>query len=149
MIKVIKIGNLVYQGIEVKTVDENGNETWNIPNNLETLRTCTIDTLNWLIGQEVKKATGGELVKMSAANSKAIVLLIKALDSSADKSNFTDTEKAIWDTMLNLGNSGYCDSELLLNSITAIGNKIQEFSSKISNAMKATTTDELISLLEE
>jgi hypothetical protein len=149
MIKTIKIGDLVYQNIEAKTTDENGNEVWNIPNDLETLRNCVIDTFNWLVGQEVKKAIGGDFVKMSASNSKAIVLIIKALDSSADKSNFTDTEKAIWDTMLNLGNSGYCDSELLLNSITAVGNKIQEFSSKISNAMKATTTDELISLLEE
>jgi hypothetical protein len=148
MIKTVKIGDLVYQGIEVKTVDENGNETWNIPNDLERLRTCVIDTLNWFIGQEVKNSVG-DYTKLSAANSKAIVLLVKALGNNADTSNFTDTEKQIWDKLSALGEAGYSDSKLLLNSLTAVIGSVTKYSTIINSALKATTVEELIKILEE
>jgi hypothetical protein len=148
MIKTIKIGDLVYQNIEAKTIDENGNEVWNIPNDLEKLRACVIDTLNWLIGQEVKNILG-DYTKLSAANSKAVVLLVKAVDGVADKSNFTQTEQDIWNEMLKLANAGYGDSQLLLNSLNAVTDNIQTYSDKINKALAATSTDELISLLEE
>ena len=148
MIKVIKIRDLVYQGIEAKVADEKGNITWNIPNDLKTLRNCVVDTFNWLIGQEVKKTGGGDFTKLSAANSKAIVLLVKALSANADTSKFTDTEKQVWTAMQNSVNAGYCDSKLLLNSITAVTDNIQTYSAKIDKALAATSVDELIALLE-
>lgn len=46
MIRIIKLGNLIYENIEPKVIDEN--EVWNVPQNEEQLRTCMIDTLNWL-----------------------------------------------------------------------------------------------------
>jgi hypothetical protein len=147
MIKTIKIGNLVYQGIEAKTIDENGNEVWNIPNDLEKLRTCVIGTLNWLIGQEVKNSVG-DYTKLSAANSKAVVLLVKAVDGVADKSNFTQTEQDIWNEMLKLANARYGDSNLLLNSLKAVSENITKYSTIIDNALKATTVEELIKILE-
>jgi hypothetical protein len=147
MIKTIKIGDLVYQGIEAKTIDGNGNEVWNIPNDLEELRGCVIDTLNWLIGQEVKNSVG-DYTKLSAANSKAIVLLVKALGNNADTSNFTDTEKQIWDKLSALGDAGYSDSQLLLNSLTAVIRSVTQYSTMIDNALKATTVEELIEILE-
>jgi adenine-specific DNA methylase len=148
MIKTIKIGNLVYQGIEAKTIDENENEVWNIPNNLEELRSCVIDTLNWLIGQEVKNSVG-DYTKLSAANSKAVVLLVKAVDNVIDKSNFTQTEQDIWNEMLKLANAGYSDSNLLLNSLKAVSENITKYSMMIDNALKAITVEELIKILEE
>jgi adenine-specific DNA methylase len=147
MIKTIKIGDLVYQGIEPKTIDENGNEIWNIPNDLEKLRVCVIDTLNWLIGQEVKNNVG-DYTKLSAANSKAVVLLVKAVDGIVDKSNFTQTEQDIWSAMLKLANTGYSDSNLLLNSLKSVSENITKYSTLIDNALKATTVDELIKILE-
>jgi hypothetical protein len=147
MIKTIKIGDLVYQGIEAKTIDENGKEIWNIPNDLEKLRACVIDTLNWLIGQEVKNSVG-DYTKLSAANSKAMVLLVKAVDGVADKSNFTQTEQDIWNEMLKLANARYGDSNLLLNSLKAVSENITKYSTMIDNALKATTVEELIKILE-
>ncbi|ADU96037.1 hypothetical protein Theam_0063 [Thermovibrio ammonificans HB-1] len=47
MLKLIKIGNLIYQNIEPKTVDENGNEIWNIPQDETELKSCFKDTLDW------------------------------------------------------------------------------------------------------
>ncbi|ADV47021.1 hypothetical protein [Nitratifractor salsuginis] len=146
MIKIIKIGDLVYQNIGVESGEGNGQ--WNIPKELEELRGCTIDTINWLIGQEVKKASGGEFVKMSAANSKAITLIVKAIDGAADKSNFTKNEKVAWDAMLSLAEGGYSDSELLVQSLTAVTKNIQIYSQKIKQALAATTIDELIEILE-
>jgi hypothetical protein len=147
MIKTIKIGDLVYQGIEAKALDENGNEVWNIPNNLEELRACVIDTLNWLIGQEVKNSLG-DYTKLSAANSKAVILLVKAVDGVADKSNFTQTEQDIWNEMLKLANTGYSDSNLLLNSLKSVSENITKYSTMIDNALKATTVEELVGILE-
>jgi len=48
MIKIIKIGDLIYENIEPFVVDESGNKIWNVPENENELRSCVIDTLNWL-----------------------------------------------------------------------------------------------------
>jgi hypothetical protein len=148
MIKVIKIGTLVYQNIEAKTIDENGNEVWNIPNDVESLRKCVIDTINWLIGQEIKNSLG-DYTKLSAANSKAITLLVKAIGNNADTSKFTETEKQIWRIMQKLADAGYSDSELLLKSLTLVSEKITKYSDLINKALNAATVDELIRILEE
>ena len=55
MIKLIKIDNLVYQNIEPKSIDENGQEVWSIPQDFETLKYCAIDTIKWQAGQKLKE----------------------------------------------------------------------------------------------
>ena len=55
MIRIIKLGDLVYQNIEPKYVDEKGNEVWNIPNNIDELKSAFINTVNWIVHQELKK----------------------------------------------------------------------------------------------
>ena len=40
MIKLIKIGNLLYENIEPFSVDENGNKVWNIPQDEALLKKC-------------------------------------------------------------------------------------------------------------
>jgi hypothetical protein len=147
MIKVIKIGDLIYQNIEPFYLNENGEKVWNIPTDLEELRKCTIDTINWLIGQEVKNSLG-DYTKLSAANSKAITLLVKAIGNNADTSKFTETEKQIWGIMQKLADAGYSDSELLLKSLTLVSEKITKYSDLINKALNATTVDELIGILE-
>ena len=57
MIKVIKIGNLIYQNIEPKHIDENGNEIWNpnIPQDIDSLKSCFKDTLDWLTTRHINQ----------------------------------------------------------------------------------------------
>ena len=150
MIKQIKIGELVYEKIEPYTINENGERVWNIPNDLEKLRKCTIDTFNWLIGQKVKQVSGGDNTKLAAANSKAIVLLVKLISTlKPDISILTDKEKQIYSLLKEFASNGYSDSELLLNTLTAVLNNIGEYSQKIEQAQQATSIEELIKLLEE
>jgi len=150
MIRQIKIGELIYEKIEPFSIDEKGNKVWNIPNDLETLKSCAIDTFNWLIGQEVKKASGGDNTKLAAANSKAIVLLIKLVDTlNPDTTQLTDKEKQIYELLKTFASNGYSDSELLLNTLNAVLNNIGEYSKKIEQAQNATSVEELIKLLEE
>ena len=47
MIRIIKLGNTIYENIEPYYIDENGNKVWNIPNDLETLKQAYIDTVRW------------------------------------------------------------------------------------------------------
>jgi len=47
MVKIIKLGNLIYENIEAKYIDENGNEIWNVPNNETELKIAFKDTLDW------------------------------------------------------------------------------------------------------
>ena len=150
MIKVIKINELVFERIEPYTINENGERVWNIPSSLEELRKCTIDTFNWLIGQKVKEVSGGDSTKLSAANSKAIVLLVKLVDTlKPDTSKLTDKEKQIFNLLKEFANNGYSDSELLLNPLNAVLNNIGEYSQKITKAQNAKSVDELIKLLSE
>ena len=47
MIKIIKLGNLIYENIEAKYIDENGNEIWNVPNDATALEIAFKDTIDW------------------------------------------------------------------------------------------------------
>jgi len=150
MIKVIKINNLIYQNIEPYYLNVQGNKVWNIPNDLEKLRNCVIDTFNWLIGQEIKKQSGGDFTKLSAGNSKAIVLLLKLIDTlNPDESNLTDTEKEILSKLRVFAENGYSDSQMLNNMLNSVLNNISIYSQKIEKAQQAESVDELIKLLEE
>jgi len=134
---------------EIYFYDEEGNKVWNIPMDVKKFRKIVIDTINWKIGDEVKKATG-DLAKLSAANSKAIVIVLKLLDTlSPDVSVLTDLEKSAYDKMLTLANNGYGDSELLNTSLDAITNGVTKGQDLISKALQATTIDELIGILNE
>ena len=149
MIKIIKIGDLVYQGYNEKTFDENGKETWNIPTDVEEFRKIVIDTINWKIGQDIKNATQ-DFTRLSAANSKAIIIVLKLLDTlNPHTTGLTDKEKSAYDKMLTLAQNGYGDSDLLNTSLDAVLNGIQTGQTLITNALKATTINELIGILNE
>ena len=149
MVKFIKIGDLVYQNIAEKTIDENGSEAWKIPSTVEELRPVAVDTINWWVGQKVKSTTG-DYAKMSAANSKAIVLLYKLMDGlGPDTTGLTEKEKQIYDSMQSLAVSGYSDSDLLLGSIQAVTNYVSQCAQLSSEAMAATDVDGLIAVLNK
>ena len=149
MIKIIKIDDLIYQGFQEKSFDENGNEVWNIPTDVEAFRKITIDTINWWVGNKVKKQTG-DFAKLSAANSKAIVLLTKLLVTlNPDTSKLTDLEKSAWDKLIAFADNGYADSELLNNSLDAVQSYVVKGGDLINQALNATKLDELIGILNE
>lgn len=149
MVKLIKIGDLVYQNAEEKTIDENGNEVWNIPSTVEELQPVVLDTINWWVGQKVKSTTG-DYAKMSAANSKAIALLYKLVNGlNPDTSGLTAKEKQIYDSMQTLAASGYSDSDLLLGSIQSVENFVSQGAQLSSEAMAATDVDGLIAVLNK
>ncbi len=149
MIKLIKIQDLIYQNYEEKYIDENGNEVWNIPSNVQELLPIVLDTINWWVGDKVKKATG-DFTKLSAANSKAIALLFKIVDSlQPDTSNLTEKEQSAYDAMKALAGAGYSDSDLLNSSIQAVNEYIQRGAELGVQAMQAQSVEELIGVLNQ
>ena len=147
MVNIIKLGDLIYRGIERQTTDENGTEHWAIPDTVETLLPVVLDTINWWVGDRVKRATG-DMTKLSAANSKAIALLVKLIaELNPDTSALSANEKSAYDALLTLANSGYSDSELLVGSINAVQQYIQRGNDAAQRAMAAKSVDELIDVL--
>lgn len=55
MIRVAKIGNLIYENFEPFIIDENGNQIWNIPQNVPQLQKIMTDTLIWLAKQRLSQ----------------------------------------------------------------------------------------------
>ena len=149
MIKLIKINNLIYKNYAERYVDEQGNEIWNIPDNVQELLPVALDTINWWVGDKVKKATG-DFTKLSAANSKAIALLFKIVDSlNPNTSNLTEKEQAAYDAMKALAGAGYSDSDLLNSSIQAVNKYIQKGAQLAEQAIQAQSVEELISVLNQ
>ena len=148
MIKIIKIGDNIYQNYEEKTINENGQEVWNIPTDLTKLKAIATDTINWVAGDRVKKVVQNNITLLNASNSKAIVLLVKVINSlNPDLSKLTTNEKDAFDKMVTLGDNGYADSKLLNAMIDSVTNNITSLSQKIADVENATTIDEVISIL--
>jgi len=148
MIKVIKLGDNIYQKIEKKSIDEQGNEIWNVPEDLEEFKAVAIDTVNWTVGDKIKKAMENNITLLNAANSKAIVLLAKVVNTlNPDLSGLTDKEKSAFDIITSLGDNGYSDSELLNASVSIISDSVQKVPTFIANITDATSHEEVIEIL--
>jgi flagellar capping protein FliD len=163
MIKVIKVGNFIYENIEPKTlepigIDENGNpiefqEKWNIPTDPAKLKFCILDTLGWVVSQKIQK-TLGSIDKKDASTTKAIVLLAKVISSlNPDLSNLTENEKKAFELLTQLGNIGYSDSTLLINALQSVQEHILWFRQKLGELEQIDITapdalDKLIEFLE-
>ncbi len=146
-IKELKIGKQII-GIEPKTIDKNGNEVWNIPQDLGEFKTLAIDTCNWKIGQIVKNAVGGKQVDLSASNSKAISLLAKVVNTLNPDINFlTDLEKSAFEKLNTLANAGYSDSNLLNTSLDTVLNTIPTYTDKIARITSVASHDHVIGIL--
>ena len=150
MIKVIKIGDSIYQNYEEKAINENGQEVWNIPTDLTKLKAIAVDTINWVAGDRVKKAVQNNITLLNASNSKAIVLLGKIINSlNPDTSNLSDNEKNAFNKMVTLGNNGYSDSKLLNDMLDSVINNVTNISQKIADVQNANSIDEIIKILNE
>jgi len=155
MIKLLKIKNQILINFEEKIVDENGQEMWNIPEDLQEFKTIAIDTFNYLIGREVLKSSGGKQVDLSASNSKAVVLNAKILDKvvehiGLDLSNFlTDLENQSFNLEVQLSQNGYSDSKKLKNTLFSVVDNISRYTDKIIRVNKAKTHQEIIDILNE
>jgi len=149
MIKKIKKGSEIYLNFEEKTIID-GVEFWNIPTDVEEFKAMAIDTINWQIGNNIKKAIGNTNVNLSASNSKGIALLAKVINAqNPDLTGLSDLEKDSFNKMVALGDSGYADSELLNASLSNVSSFIAAGTDKVTRVTSATTIDEVINILNE
>jgi len=148
MIKQIKIEELVYDNFEEKYKDEEGNIHWNIPTDLEEFRAIAIDTINWQIGDRVKKITKTN-VNLSASNAKAIALIAKILNKENPDltSGFTELEQDSWNKIVALADNGYADSEMLNLSLTSVIENINIGTTRIVAVTNASSLEEVINIL--
>jgi len=51
----IKLGNKIYDSLVPVQYDEEGNEIWNVPNDLDQLKQTLIDTVRWQAHQKLKE----------------------------------------------------------------------------------------------
>jgi len=150
MIKILKKQNQIFTNFEEKEILEDGTVKWNIPQVIDDLKAMAIDTINWQIGDSVKKEVGNTNVNLSASNAKAIALLAKVVNAqSPDVSSLTELEKDSLDKLINLADGGYADSKLLNASLTNVSEFIASGTDKITRITKATTHDEIIAILNE
>ena len=149
LIKKLKKDNLIYTNVEDKTV-EDGQEAWNIPQYLEEFKKLAIDTINWQIGDSVKKASGNMQTNLSASNAKAIALLAKLIEPSQEQlDKLTELEKDSWNKLDALAVGGYADSQLLNVSLASVSKFITKGTDKATRVINATTHEEVIAILNE
>jgi len=149
MIRIIKLGNLIYENIEPKTIDENGNEIWNIPSDFDTLKSAIEDTLGWLVFNNIQKSISRSPDKLNASNSKAICLLAKVINTlNPDLTQLTEKEQSAFNKMLSLANDGYTDSILLNFTSDKLQEQLDWYANKIQELNNLSTVDELINFLE-
>ena len=150
MIKQIKIGQNIYDGFEKSTVLEDGSVVENITTNIDELKAIAIDTINWQIGDSVKKSVGNTNVNLSASNAKGIALLAKVVNAqSPDTSSLTELETDSWNKLVALADGGYADSELLNTSLTNVSEFIARATDKVARVTQAESIDDVITILNE
>ena len=149
MIRVIKIGNQVYENFMPYYMNEEGQKVWNIPNNPAKLKNCLTDTLGWVVSRNIVKAIG-DANKKDASTTKAIALLAKLISTlNPDTSKLTENEKNAYEKLLTLTNTGYSDSTLLNESLQAVIDQLQWYAEKINelNAIDTNSADALDKLI--
>ncbi len=150
MIKMLKKNNQVFQNFEEKEILEDGTVVWNIPTNVEEFKAMAIDTINWQIGDGVKKAVGNTNVNLSASNAKGIALLAKVVNAqSPDTSSLTELEADSYNKLISLADGGYADSELLNASLTNVSEFIARATDKVARVTQAESIDDVITILNE
>ena len=148
MIRIIKIGDNIYERIEPKSVDEKGNEIWLIPNDYEKLKNSVIDTLGWIVFKKLKDSFNS-IDKQFAVTSKSIVLLFKIVNSlNPDLSILTDAERAFYENMNILAENGYSDSQLINTYIEKLSILITWYNDMSQQVQQLNTVDELVQFLE-
>ena len=149
MIKLIKVADLIYQNIEPKFINVDGNEVWNIPTDPEDLKNCLMDTIGWIVSQNIVKTIGGAN-KKDASATKAITLLAKLVSAlNPDTSKLTENEKNAYEKLLALANAGYSDSTLLNESLQAVIDQLQWYAEKLNelNTIDTNSADALDKLI--
>jgi len=159
MIRIIKLGDVIYQGIEPKVwkteeLDNPDSPTklvYNpiLPSDPKSLKNALVDTLGWIVGQEIIKVVG-DSNKKDASNSKAIVLLVKLISTlNPDTSGLTENELNAYNKMLALAENGYSDSTLLNRTLDAVTSKLHWYAEKLNelNSIDTNSADALDKLI--
>jgi len=150
MVKTLKVGDLVYQNIDVKIVDDEGNiiDNPNIPSEPQELKNALADTLSWIVGQSIVK-TIGNANKKDTSTTKAVMLLAKVVNSmNPDISNLTTNEQNALQKMVDLADIGYTDSELLNATLDELKTQLEWYTTKTAELEALSTYDELVAFAE-
>jgi len=148
IIKYLKIKGDVLTNVNIKTADDPELPGIFVTDDLDLFKQYAIDTINWVIGQEVLNTVSKEFAKLSTANSKAIVLLAKLINTlGPDTTVLTETEKSIFDHLLTLADEGYSDSRLLKNTLKVVSENIARYTPLITEVNEAKSINSVISVL--
>jgi len=149
ILRIIKIGDTIYENIYLYTEDENGNRIYNIPTDITELKQAVNDTLGYLTMKKISSILVA-VDKKDAAMTKAICLLAKVINSlSPDTTVLTDKEQTAFKAMVSLADSGYTDSELLNNALTEISSALAWYESKASELESLNDFDSIVSFLSD
>ena len=143
----MRIKILKENGFIRKNFEEGG---WNVPTDLEEFKTLAVDTINWQIGDNIKKTLGNTQTNLSASNAKAIALSVKVISSlNPNLDSLTELEKDSWSKLVLLEQNGYADSQMLNTSISSVSEFIAKGTDKATRVSSATTHEEVIAVLNE
>jgi hypothetical protein len=148
----IKINNKIHTNVETEFYDEEQSKIIKnpiLPTDLDAFKAIAIDTIQTDIGQRVKKEAKTQ-INLSASTSKYALMLYKILkENKLTMNSLTEKEKAtikISDTLIE---QGYCDSDLMLNTLEKVMDYRVDGGIKIGKIMSANTIKDIISLLNE
>jgi len=148
IIKYLKVDSDILVNTQIKTTNNPELPGIYITDDLDTFKQYAVDTINWVIGQEVLNALNKEFTKLSTANSKAIALLAKLINTlNPDTTVLSETEKDIFDQLLRLADNGYSDSRLLKNTLEIVSKNIAKYIPLIAEVNKASTINDVIVVL--
>ncbi len=142
-VKIIKIKNEIRERFSLKDTLEDGTIVYNVPENIEELKKCALDTIDWEIEQKLKN-------KANAVNSKLALFAVQlALLSSPDTTGLTDTQKQLLANIEQLVGFEYTDSELAENATARTVELLTSATQKAARIGSATTIEEVVEVLNE
>ena len=115
---------------------------------LEELRVIAIDTVNWHTGISIRRDMDNNNILLSAANSKAIALVAKALWlKDVDISMLTELEQSAICKIVEIGETDYTDSEMLNGSLGATASRLVDSDTTKAKIANALSKEEIVEIL--
>lgn len=141
LVKRLKIENLIKENFYLKSIDEEGNEFYNVPTDLTTLKKYAIDTIDWEVEQELK-------YKANAVNSKlALFALDLVLSLSPDLSKLTASQKVVIENYKELKKLEYIDSQIAEQATSKLVSLLKSSYKIGAVIMSAKTIEEVLEKL--
>ena len=155
-IKYYMVGDKIVSGypIEKMVPSENGENDndiefiSNLPSDINEFKTNMVATLNWYMGSLIRNKLDNDISKLSAASFKSTALLYKIIANNNLKlDGLTDKEKTIFNTISDMANNGYSDSDLLVNVLSDINSTSDIITTAINKIIASNDFNEIIDIV--